>query len=252
MDWGTRARARRDVQRGDRRPSLQPEGEHRARRPRDRLPARLDPGLGRQRRGAGRRRPAQLGGALLHEAERRPRPARLRARAPPRDRRPDPRPLRAARHARPAAARHRAARADRDARRRRPRPQPGAAHGERPRRRPRGGGRAPSATTSSTATRPRRDLPRPAARAPATALVADDLERLGVSYSGIFPNHRADGDVLRMQSLHRVRVKADDVAVASDHGRELLDYVLADLERRDRRRSERRPRGRRGGRRPCA
>jgi serine/threonine-protein kinase RsbW len=65
--------------------------------------------------------------------------------------------------------------------------------------------------------------------APATALVADHLERLGVSYAGIFPNNRCDGDVLRMQSLHRVRVKADDVAVASDHGRELLDYVLADV-----------------------
>ncbi|HEX3042154.1 MAG TPA: hypothetical protein VHP56_08730 [Solirubrobacterales bacterium] len=64
---------------------------------------------------------------------------------------------------------------------------------------------------------------------PATALVADHLERLGVSYAGIFPNHRTDGDVLRMQSLHRVRVKADDVAVASDHGRYLLDYVLSDL-----------------------
>jgi serine/threonine-protein kinase RsbW len=64
---------------------------------------------------------------------------------------------------------------------------------------------------------------------PATALVADDLERLGVSYAGVFPNHRTDGDVLRMQSLHRVRVKADDIAVASDHGRELLDYVLADI-----------------------
>jgi GNAT superfamily N-acetyltransferase len=64
---------------------------------------------------------------------------------------------------------------------------------------------------------------------PATALVADHLERLGVSYAGIFPNHLAAGDVLRMQSLHRVRVKADDVAVASDHGRELLEYVLADL-----------------------
>lgn len=64
---------------------------------------------------------------------------------------------------------------------------------------------------------------------PATALVADDLERLGISYAGVFPNHRTDGDVLRMQSLHRVRVKADDVAVASDHGRELLEYVLADL-----------------------
>jgi GNAT superfamily N-acetyltransferase len=64
---------------------------------------------------------------------------------------------------------------------------------------------------------------------PATALVADHLERLGVSYSGVFPNPRCDGDVLRMQSLHRVRIKADDVAVASEHGRELLDYVLADL-----------------------
>lgn len=64
---------------------------------------------------------------------------------------------------------------------------------------------------------------------PATALVADHLERLGVSYAGVFPNRRTDGDVLRMQSLHRVRVKADDVVVASDHGRELLEYVLADL-----------------------
>ena len=64
---------------------------------------------------------------------------------------------------------------------------------------------------------------------PATALVADDLERLGVSYAGVFPNSRTDGDVLRMQSLHRVRVKADDIAVASDHGRELLEYVLGDL-----------------------
>jgi serine/threonine-protein kinase RsbW len=64
---------------------------------------------------------------------------------------------------------------------------------------------------------------------PATALLADHLERLGVSYAGVFPNSRTDGDVLRLQSLHRVRVKADDVAVASDHGRELLAYVLADL-----------------------
>jgi len=64
---------------------------------------------------------------------------------------------------------------------------------------------------------------------PATALVADHLERLGVSYSGIFPNSRCDGDVLRMQSLHRVRIKADDISIASDHGQELLEYVLADL-----------------------
>ncbi len=66
---------------------------------------------------------------------------------------------------------------------------------------------------------------------PATALVADHLERLGVSYAGIFPNSRCDGDVLRMQSLHRARIKADDVSVATAHGRELLEYVLADLDR---------------------
>jgi hypothetical protein len=66
---------------------------------------------------------------------------------------------------------------------------------------------------------------------PATALVADHLERLGVSYAGVFPNHRTDGDVLRMQSLHRVQIRADDVSVASDHGRELLEFVLADLSR---------------------
>jgi GNAT superfamily N-acetyltransferase len=70
------------------------------------------------------------------------------------------------------------------------------------------------------------DLP---LQTPATAHVADRLERLGVSYAGVFPNRHTDGDVLRMQSLHRVRVKADDIAVASDHGRELLQYVLADL-----------------------
>ncbi|HSS04049.1 MAG TPA: hypothetical protein VLK89_02525 [Solirubrobacterales bacterium] len=64
---------------------------------------------------------------------------------------------------------------------------------------------------------------------PATALLADHLERLGVSYAGIFPNNRTDGDVLRMQSLHRARIAPGDIAVASDHGQELLDYVIADL-----------------------
>lgn len=64
---------------------------------------------------------------------------------------------------------------------------------------------------------------------PATAVLADHLERLGVSYAGVFPNNRTDGDVLRMQSLHRVRIVPDDISVASDHGRELLAYVLDDL-----------------------
>lgn len=63
---------------------------------------------------------------------------------------------------------------------------------------------------------------------PATALLADHLERLGVSYAGVFPNSHTDGDVLRMQSLHRVHITAEDITVASEHGQELLDYVLLD------------------------
>src|ERR1044072_5862377 len=42
-------------------------------------------------------------------------------------------------------------------------------------------------------------------------------------------HHLFHRDVLRMQSLHRARVSAGDLAVASEHGRELLEYVLADL-----------------------
>jgi hypothetical protein len=62
----------------------------------------------------------------------------------------------------------------------------------------------------------------------ATALLADRLEPLGFSYAGIFPNAKANGDVLRLQALHEARYAAEDVVVASDHGRELLRYVLAD------------------------
>jgi GNAT superfamily N-acetyltransferase len=80
---------------------------------------------------------------------------------------------------------------------------------------------------------------------PGTALVADHLEALGVSYAGIFPNSRCDGDVLRMQSLHEVHVDAGGIAVGSDHGRELLAYVLGDLPKAA-------SPAMRGGRRPCA
>jgi len=63
----------------------------------------------------------------------------------------------------------------------------------------------------------------------ASALAGEDLEELGLSFAGIFPNSRSHGDVLRLQSLNDVVVSAADVAVASDHGRHLLDYVLGDL-----------------------
>jgi len=63
----------------------------------------------------------------------------------------------------------------------------------------------------------------------ASALAGEDLEELGMSFAGIFPNSRSHGDVVRLQSLNDVVVSAADVSVASDHGRHLLDYVLGDL-----------------------
>jgi len=64
---------------------------------------------------------------------------------------------------------------------------------------------------------------------PETEAAGEQLEELGVTFAGIFPNARVDGDVLRMQCLHEVTVQADDIATGSDHGQELLAYVLADL-----------------------
>jgi hypothetical protein len=64
---------------------------------------------------------------------------------------------------------------------------------------------------------------------PATAVLADRLQPLGLSYAGIFPNSKADGDVLRLQSLHRAEVRPDEVSIASEHGRKLVEYVLHDL-----------------------
>jgi hypothetical protein len=36
--------------------------------------------------------------------------------------------------------------------------------------------------------------------------------------------------VIRLQALHGLRISAADVAVATEHGRSLLEYILADLE----------------------
>ena len=67
---------------------------------------------------------------------------------------------------------------------------------------------------------------------PATALVTDHLKELGASFAGVFPNTRADGDVLRLQSLHKHCVDPGEIQVASPHGEELLEFVLQDLDER--------------------
>ena len=65
---------------------------------------------------------------------------------------------------------------------------------------------------------------------PESAHVSESLEELKLSYSGIFPNNKAAGDVLRLQCLRNATALSHDVAVASPHGTALLEYVVADME----------------------
>jgi serine/threonine-protein kinase RsbW len=65
---------------------------------------------------------------------------------------------------------------------------------------------------------------------PETAHLSELLEELRLSYSGIFPNHMAAGDVLRLQCLRKATALSHDIVVASPHGTTLLEYVVADME----------------------
>ncbi len=62
---------------------------------------------------------------------------------------------------------------------------------------------------------------------PGTQRHGDGLRELGFTFGGIFPNRLHDCDVLRYQYLDRVTLDTSDIALGSDHGRELLDYVTA-------------------------
>lgn len=64
---------------------------------------------------------------------------------------------------------------------------------------------------------------------PATEVMGDALRDAGFRFAGVFPSPHHRGENLRTQALRPgVVVSPGDVSVASDHGRELLDYVLAD------------------------
>jgi hypothetical protein len=62
---------------------------------------------------------------------------------------------------------------------------------------------------------------------PGTQRHGDGVRDLGFAFGGVFPNRQHDCDVLRYQYLDRVRLDVSDIALASGHGRELLDYVTA-------------------------
>ena len=60
---------------------------------------------------------------------------------------------------------------------------------------------------------------------PGTHHWGDGVHELGFGFGGVFPNRLHAGDVLRYQYLERVTLDVRDLALASDHGRELLAYV---------------------------
>jgi GNAT superfamily N-acetyltransferase len=65
---------------------------------------------------------------------------------------------------------------------------------------------------------------------PESAHVGESLEELRLTYSGIFPNNLASGDVLRLQCLRKATALSHDIVVASPHGAALLEYVVSDME----------------------
>jgi hypothetical protein len=64
---------------------------------------------------------------------------------------------------------------------------------------------------------------------PGTQMLGDGLRDLGFVFGGVFPNRLHDCDVLRYQYLDDVTVDARDIELASDHCRELLDYVMSSV-----------------------
>jgi serine/threonine-protein kinase RsbW len=56
-----------------------------------------------------------------------------------------------------------------------------------------------------------------------------ELDGLGFGFSCILPELRADGDVLRLQHLNGVALHVEEIATASDFGRDLLDEIVAGL-----------------------
>jgi GNAT superfamily N-acetyltransferase len=61
---------------------------------------------------------------------------------------------------------------------------------------------------------------------PGTELVGTCARELGFAFGGVFPNKVHDCDVLRYQYLAGVERDVRDIALASEHGKDLLAYVL--------------------------
>ncbi|MBM3119747.1 MAG: GNAT family N-acetyltransferase [Chloroflexi bacterium] len=60
---------------------------------------------------------------------------------------------------------------------------------------------------------------------PATQKFCASLEMLGFFFAGVIPE-MSEGDVLRLQYLNNVDIGLGNIQIASDFGKELLDYVI--------------------------
>lgn len=65
----------------------------------------------------------------------------------------------------------------------------------------------------------------------ATPLLVPELEALGFSFCGVYPEKHRDGDLLRLHCLNHQRIDPTLIVTASDMGKTLLDYALAELTR---------------------
>lgn len=64
----------------------------------------------------------------------------------------------------------------------------------------------------------------------ATQLVLDSFTgQTNFGFAGVFPNRERNGDVLRLQAFADIDLHVQDISIASDHGRELLDFILSDV-----------------------
>ena len=62
---------------------------------------------------------------------------------------------------------------------------------------------------------------------PGTADLGNALRNRGFFFGAVLPGLNGD-DVLRLQFLNNVPVDPNDISVASDHGRDVLDAILRD------------------------
>jgi GNAT superfamily N-acetyltransferase len=62
---------------------------------------------------------------------------------------------------------------------------------------------------------------------PGTQVHGEGMRDLGFTFGGIFPNRHHDCDALRYQYLGGLELAVSDIALASDHGRELFDYITS-------------------------